>query len=80
MLFRHALRLAVVARRFAWLKDGYRLAEYAPGARGRLQALGFTRDDQGALLGPLVLTVKGTTSRALSQALKAHRAEVRQLT
>jgi len=79
-LFRQELALAVVAQRFAWVKDGNRLAEYAEGARGKLQALVFTTEADGQILGPLVLTLKGTTSKALNELRKLHRQEVQALT
>ena len=80
VLFTPALALTVIAYRFAWVKDGTRLAEYTEGARGRIQALCFTTDQDGVILGPLVLTVKGTTSKDLSGILRAHRSDVRKLT
>ena len=80
VLFTQALALAVIAYRFAWVKDGTRLAEYTEGARGRIQALCFTTDQDDVILGPLVLTVKGTTSKDLSGILRAHRSDVRKLT
>jgi len=80
VVYTHALALMVIAHRFAWVQDGTRLAEYTEGARGRIQALCFTTDQDGAILGPLVLTVKGTTSKDLSGILRAHRSDVRKLT
>jgi len=74
------LALAVVASRFAWVKDGMRILEYAEGARGKLQALCFTVTRSGACLGPIVLTTRGTTSRALNDIQKTHREEVRKMT
>jgi hypothetical protein len=80
VVYAPGLALAVVASRFAWVKEGMRTLEYAAGARGRLQALCFTATQAGTRLGPIVLTTRGTTSRALNDILKTHRAEVRKMT
>ena len=73
------LRFAPLVTRFAWIKDGNRLDTYVPGARGKLQALGYVETEQG-FAGPVMLTVKGMASKDLSQALREHRQAVRKAT
>ena len=79
VFFSDWLRFAPLATRFAWVKDGNRLDTFVPGARGKLQALGYVETETG-FAGPVMLTVKGMASKDLSQALREHRQAVRKAT
>ena len=79
VFFTDWLRFAPLATRFAWVKDGNRLDTFVPGARGKLQALGYVETETG-FAGPVMLTVKGMASKDLSQALREHRQAVRKAT
>jgi len=84
-LYLPGLEVSVLGSRFAWqTKVGGRSRlgnEYEPGARGKLQVLVLvkTAGDTG-WSGPLMLTVTGTVSKDLNEAIKAHRQAVRQAT
>jgi hypothetical protein len=80
VVFTAALEAAVLATRFAWIKDGQVVPAYEPGARGKLQALALVRDAGGHTAGPVMLTFKGHTSKQFSEAMKAHRESVRKAT
>jgi hypothetical protein len=73
------LRFVPLVTRFAWIKDGNRLDSFVPGARGKLQALGYVETEQG-FAGPVLLTSKGMASKDLSEALREHRQAVRKAT
>ena len=82
------ITLAPLTTRFAWIKDQHRMGTYVKGARGKLQLLAYvlsTPLDEaraGELLyaGPVMLTFTGLASKQVSDALKAHRAQVRKAT
>lgn len=80
VVFTTELAAAVLATRFSWIKDGNMLADYTPGARGKLQALVITRDADGNAIGPAMLTFTGLAGRQFSEALNAHRESVRMAT
>lgn len=84
--FAPRLTLVPLAERFAWVsKDAQNRAQfsqkYTDGARGKKQVLAvlFTANDQPAAK-VVVLTMTGTVTNDLSNALKAHRQRVRTAT
>ncbi len=88
-LYLPAIEVAVMGSRFAWMvreNNRTQLSDaYTPGARGKLQALTLLRtatedgEDFG-WVGPILLTVTGTLSKDLGDAIKQHRQVVRQAT
>jgi len=79
--FAGRLEIAVLATRFSWLtKDNQVLPGYQPGAHGKLHALSLVRDINGLTVGPVIITTSGTTSKAFSNALRQHKAQVQGIT
>jgi len=74
--FGEYVEVAPLTTRFAWIKDGHRIATYTEGARGKLQVLAYVKDDQGCWMGPVMLTTTGLASKNVSDAIKAHRERV----
>ncbi|MEA3309313.1 MAG: hypothetical protein U9Q70_07365, partial [Chloroflexota bacterium] len=79
VMFATELSIAPLVTRFSWVQDGHRLSDYTPGARGKLQLLTLIQTDEG-LVGPVMLTVKGLTSKQLMAGLRQHRKSVKQAT
>jgi len=79
-VFAQALTIAPLQSRFAWARtenDREVLSRsYVEGARGKLQVLGYVLTERG-YKGPIFITVKGTVSGDVIEALKAHRERVR---
>ena len=71
VFFTDTLQVVPVAKRFAWDMDGTLIQQYASGARGKLQVLAWVQTQDG-VMGPLVITMKGMASKAMSKALKEH--------
>ncbi len=71
------LRAAILATRFAWVKDGEFVPDYVEGARSKLQAYALIAGETGPFIS--VLTFTGMSGKAFSEALKAHRARVKKL-
>ena len=78
IFFTHHLEAAILATRFAWIKDGNFIPNYAPGARSKLQALAVVKGVEGPML--VTLTFSGMASSTFSDALKAHRERIRDMT
>ena len=76
-VFATELQFAVLATRFAWLKDGQRVATYQSGARGKLQCLGVARDMNGNATPLTILTFSGLVGEQFATALRAHKMAVR---
>ena len=82
------ITLVPLKTRFAWIKNGDRVGNYVKGARGKMQVLAyvlanpFDQESAGELIyaGPVLLTFKGLASKQVNEALKGHRARVRQAT
>jgi hypothetical protein len=82
------ITLAPLTTRFAWIKDQHRMGTYVKGARGKLQLLAYVlstpldEERAGEILyaGPVMLTFTGLASKQVSDALKAHRKQVRKAT
>lgn len=77
------LTAAVLATRFAWVKEGDFVPTYVKGARGKLQALCVIRSEPGpdgdtAFIA--VLTFTGKAGQSFSDALKGHRSRVQKAT
>jgi len=77
VIFTTQLKVAVLDTRFTWQKDGQAIPAYEPGARSKLQALALTLDSNGDIVGPVMLTFRGYTSKHFGEALKTHRNAVR---
>jgi len=81
VIFAQELSAAVFKTRFAWIKDGVRIANYTRGARGKLQVLVYVRGENGtAAVGPVMLTFTGIPSRQFGQLRKQFAAAVRKAT
>jgi hypothetical protein len=76
VFFGEYLEVAPMTTRFAWIKDGHRIATYTEGARGKLQLLCYVKDSEGCWMGPVMLTATGLASKDISDAIKAHRERV----
>jgi len=74
--FGEYVEVAPMTTRFAWIKDGHRVANYVEGARGKLQLLCYVKDSEGCWMGPVMLTTTGLASKNVSDAIKAHRERV----
>lgn len=76
--FTHRLQAAVLATRFAWIKDETFVPTYVDGARSKLQALALVKGSGGTLM--VTLTFSGMAGKSFNDALKAHRQRVAKLT
>jgi len=76
--FTTAIRAAVLATRFAWIKDENFVPGYVPGARSKLQALCLVQGLEKSLL--VVLTFAGMTGKSFSDAWKKHKERVQKAT
>lgn len=78
VLFSHAIEVAVIKTRFAWVKDGIRQPSYTKGARGKVQALCYVRGaDQAGLV---MLTFAGLAGKSFGEARKGFASAVRKAT
>ena len=77
------IHIAVLGSRFAWrIDDGGRShlsSIYEPKARGKMHALVLLKTKDG-YAGPMLITLTGTVTKDLNEAIKAHRQAVRQAT
>lgn len=81
VIFSQDLSVAILRTRFAWVKDGLRVAEYVDGARGKLQAVGYVVGGDGAPVPePVMLTFTGLASREFSQVRRQFTQSVRKAT
>ncbi len=80
IVFATQLQIAVLETRFTWIKNKQPILAYEPGARGKLQALSLTPDQNGEIVGPVLLTLTGYTSKYFYTGLNAHRNIVRATT
>jgi hypothetical protein len=81
VIFTQELSVAILRTRFAWVKDGLRVAEYTDGARGKLQAVGYVVGADGAPVPePVMLTFTGLASREFGQVRRQFTQSVRRAT
>jgi len=78
VFFATQMRVAVLAVRFSWTKDGVSVPQYVEGARGKAKALALIEGENGPFVA--VMTLSGLASRDFLTAWKEHRARVRKVT
>jgi len=76
--FSQQIRVAVLATRFVWMKDGVPIPAYAEGARGKVRVLALIEGEHGPFMG--VLTFSGLASKDFWAAWRSHRERVRKQT
>ena len=82
-IYLQGINIAVLGTRFAWtVEEGGRIcrvATWVPGARSKMQALVLLQAKEGHTE-PLMLTLTGTVTEDLKEAIKVHREVIRQTT
>jgi len=76
--FSQQIRVAVLATRFVWMKDGVPIPAYVEGARGKVRVLALIEGEHGPFMG--VLTFSGLASKDFWAAWRNHRERVRKQT